>query len=174
MKKLFALLMAAMMLVCMLAGCGEQKNNGNAQGEPNQGNVDTPQDETDPSGEDDSVVNLMDMYSVEDPEGVEYDQRVALYMPVQESDESYATGVRHDFAVLYGKENKGVYMYDVEMFDSEESATAFQEAAGEGTVDGTAYIAESDADFFAAMEAFIPDFQTYIDNMMMSGMVELD
>lgn len=159
MKKVFAILLTAMMMVCLLAGCGSN-NNAN--------------DKKEDAGEDKTVVNLMDMYSVKDPEGVEYDQRVALYMPVLESDENYAIGERHVFAVLYGKDGKGVYMYDVEIFDTEESAKAFQEEAGEGEVDGNVYISTADATFFTAMEAFIPDLQTFIDNMMMSGMVEID
>lgn len=159
MKKIFAILMSVLMLAGMLAGCGNQGTNGG---------------DTKPKEGDASTVNLMDMYSIKDPEGVEYDKRVALYMPVLESDESYATGSRHVFVVLYGKDGQGVYMYNVEIFDSEESAAAFQAEAGNGKVDGTAYISESDATFFAAMAEFIPDFQTYIDNMMMSGMVELD
>ena len=113
------------------------------------------------------------MYSVEDHEGVEYDQRTALYMPVLESDEHCADGARHLFAVYYGKDGKGVYMYSVEIFDSKESATAYQENTGAGEVDGVAYITVSDANFFTAMESFIPDLQTFIDNSMASGMIEV-
>lgn len=159
MKKLLAVLLAALMLVCLLVACSDQ---GEDDKKGNSGN------------DDPTVVNLMDMYSVKDPEGLEYDKRVALYMPTLESDESYAVGLRHSFVVLYGKDGKGVFMYDVEIFDSEESATAYKNDAGDGKVDGAAWISESDATFFAAMEAFIPDLQTWIDNMSMSGMIELD
>ncbi len=154
MKKLFAVWMAAALLVCTLAGCGGKNPDGGAQ--------------------DGSTVNLMDLYTVEDPEGVEYDQRVALYKPFLESDDHYADGAREMFFVYYGKDGKGVYMYNVEIFESEESAAAYLETAGVGEVDGKAYVATSDADFFAAMESFIPDLQTWIDNCMASGMIEVD
>lgn len=166
MRKVFAFWIAAMMLVCMLVGCGAEKAIENNGGDN--------EDVSGTSQEDDSVVNLMDMYSVKDPEDVEYDQRVALYMPVLENDESYASGARHIFSVIYGKDGKGVYMYDVEVFDSEESATAFKDASGEGKVDGNVYVSGSDETFFAAMESFIPDFQTWVDNMMASGMIEVE
>ena len=159
MKKVISLLMAVLMVACLLAACGNS-NSAENSGKPS---------EADPT-----VVNLMDMYSVKDPDGVEYDQRVALYAPVLESDESYATGVRHNFAVLYGKDGKGVYMYSVDIFDTEDSAKAYAEDAGQGTVDGTVVVTTSDASFFATMESFVPDLQTWIDNMMMSGMVEVD
>ena len=159
MKKLFAVLMAAVLLVCMLAGCGDSGEN------PQGGN----------SGNDDpTVVNLMDMYSVKDPEGVEYDKRIAYYMPVLEGSEDYARGLRNLFTVLYGKDGKGVFMYDVQIFDSEASAKAFQTEQGEGTVDGTAFIMETDAAFFAAMEAFMPDLQGWIDSFGQAGYIDLD
>ncbi len=159
MKRLLALLMTALMLVGVLAGCGGD-----------------PSDKKDGSGDaaGSTEVNLMDMYTVKDPEGVEYDQRVALYMPVLESDEEYAGGKRYVFSVIYSKDNKGVYMYNVDIFDTEESAKAYLEENGNGVVDGSAVVTESDADFFATMEAFIPDAQTWIDNMMASGMMELE
>lgn len=156
MKRLLVVWMAAVMLVYTLAGCGAKTPDGGG------------------AQSDSSVVNLMDMYSVEDPEGVEYDQRTALYMPVLESDELYASGARHVFSVYYGKEGKGVYLYAVTIFDSEESASAYQESVGAGEVDGTAHIGTSDADFFTAMESFIPDLQTWIDNSMASGMIEVE
>ena len=154
MKRMFAVWMAAALLVCALAGCGGKTGGGAQDGGP--------------------TVNLMDMCTVEDPEGLEYDQRTALYMPILESDDSYATGARHLFTVYYGKDGKGVFMYAVTVFYSEESAAAYLEATGAGEVDGTAHIGTSDADFFTAMESFIPDLQTWIDNSMASGMIELD
>lgn len=155
MKKLFAMILALMMVLCLFAGCGEQ----------------TPDETTEP--EDPTVVNLMDMYTVKDPEGVEYDKRVALYMPILETEETYAIGHRSSFCVLYGKEGKGVYMYSVDLFETADQAASYAESGG-GTADGLAVVSESNADFFAAMESFIPDLQTWIDNMMMSGMMELD
>lgn len=126
------------------------------------------------SSEDSSVVTLMDLYSVEDPGDVTYDQRTVLYMPVLESDEHYADGARHLFSVLYGKEGKGVYMYNVEIFEEAERATSYQEQAGAGKTDGVAFITDSDENFFIEMESFIPDLQTMIDNLMESGMMEPD
>lgn len=159
MKKVISLLMAVLMVACLLAACGNSNSDTNAGKNPDA---------------DATVVNLMDMYTVKDPEGVEYDQRTALYAPILESDESYATGARNTFVVLYGKEGKGVYMYTVTIFDTEESAKAYADEAGAGTVDGTAHVATSDADFFTTMESFIPDLQTWINNLMQSGMVEVD
>ena len=155
MRKIFAMILSAVMLLCMFAGCSAQGGNETTQ----------PADPT--------VVNLMDMYSVKDPEGLEYDQRTALYAPALEGNEDYQSGVRHTFAVLYGKDGKGVFMYDVVIFDSEATATAYKDAAGEGKVDGTVWVNETDATFFTAMESFIPNLQTWIDNMKASGMIEV-
>lgn len=153
MKKWFALTLAAVMLLCLFTGCDSKAGPG--------------------GGADSSTVNLMDLYTVTDPEGVEYDQRVALYKPVLESDEHYADGARESFCVLYGKDGKGVYMYSVETFETQEQAEAYLAESEVGKTDGSVYINETDADFFAAMEAFMPDLQSWIDNMMLSGMMEL-
>lgn len=155
MKKNIVTLLTLVMLACAFTGCGKT-------------------DAPDASTEDSSVVNLMDMYSVEDPKDVAYDQRTVLYMPVLESSDHYADGARHLFSVLYGKEGKGVYMYNVEVYEEAEQAAAYKEQAQIGEVDGAVYITESNADFFVEMEAFIPDLQAMIDNLMASGMMEID
>ena len=161
MKRFFSLLMAVLSVftITLLAGC--------SQGNPD--NTSDPQDE-----QKENTVNLMDMYTVTDPEGVEYDERIALYMPVLESDpDSYNIGIRHLFAVLYGKEGKGVYMYDVQVFDTEEHAAAYAAEAG-ATADGVVCVSTSDEAFFVAMESFIPDLATFVDNMKQSGMTEFE
>jgi hypothetical protein len=184
MKRIATLLLALLMLVCVLPGCSSPKGSAqatatvgsNATAEPTAtgtatlastvGSADTA---------DTSVVNLKDMYTVTDPEGVDYDTRVALYMPVLESDEHYADGCRYMFAVLYGKDKKGVYMYSVEIYETKEQAAAYMASQdNKGEVDGVAYIVRSDATFFVKMESFIPDLDTFISNMEQSGMMELD
>ena len=156
MKKLISLVLLAVMSIAMFAGCS--------------GNVAPSEEKTAYIG---NKVNLYDMYTVTDPEGVEYDQRIALYAPVLESDDAYASGQRDLFVVFYGKDDQGVYMYTVMIFDTEANAAAF--AAEKGyTADGKAVINTSDATFFAAMSSFIPNFQTWIDNNKQSGMIELD
>ena len=156
MKKLISLVLLAVMSLALFAGCS---GTGAPAGETTAyvGNK----------------VNLYDMYTVTDPEGVEYDKRVALYAPVLESDENYASGQRDFFVVLYGKNDQGVYMYNVFIFDTEANAAAY--AAGHNcTADGKAAISSNDASFFVAMSSFIPNFQTWIDNNLQSGMIELD
>ena len=155
MKKLLAILMVLVMMAGMLVACKAPAATENGE-------------------EVSKELNLMDMYTIKDPEGVEYDQRVALYAPMLESDENYGRGVRHTFEVLYGKDGKGVYMYEVTVCDTPENAAAYKELAGADTVDGNVVIGSSDAAFFAAMEAFIPDLQTWIDNLSMSGFMPLD
>lgn len=156
MKKLISVALLAIMSIAMFAGCS---GNGTSSG-----------GKTAYVG---NKVNLYDMYTVTDPEGVEYDKRVALYAPVLESDENYASGHRELFIVLYGKEDQGVYMYTVEIFDTEANAAAYA-AEKNFTADGKAVISSNDASFFVAMSSFVPDFQTWIDNNEQSGMIELD
>lgn len=153
MKRITAILLALLMLICALSGCSSSDNSSQEDNSP--------------------TVNLMDMYTVTDPEGVDYDQRIALYMPVLESDDHYADGCRYTFTVLYGLEGKGVYMYSVEIYETEEQATAYMAATGIGETDGTAYITSSDATFFAMMESFVPDLDTWVNNMTESGMMEI-
>ena len=188
MKRLIAILTTLLLLLCVLPGCSSSGKAATSSGSSaGSGNAASAQSSADASGSaaasgssavsegsDSSTVNLMDMYTISDPEGVDYDQRIALYMPILESDEHYADGCRELFTVLYGKDGKGVYMYNVEIYETEEQATAYMESAGNGEVDGTAYITTSDAAFFAAMESFVPDFDTWINNMMASGMMELE
>ena len=156
MKKLVSIALIAVMSIALFAAC-----SGPAV----------------PSGEttayDGNKVHLYDEYTVTDPEGVEYDQRIALYAPVLESDDAYASGQRDLFVVFYGKDDQGVYMYTVMIFDTEANASAY--AAEKGyTADGKAVVSSNDATFFAAMSSFIPNFQTWIDNNKQSGMIELD
>lgn len=182
MKRFIAIFMTLLLVLCVLTGCSSSGKTATSSG-----NATSAQSSADASssaaasgssaaaeGGDSASVNLMDYYTVSDPAGVDYDQRVALYMPILESDEHYADGCREMFTVLYGLEGKGVYMYNVEIYETEEQATAYMESAGNGEVDGTAYITTSDAAFFTAMESFVPDFDTWVNNMMASGMMELE
>ena len=167
MKRFIAIFMTLLLVLCVLTSCSSSGKTATSSGSSaaSSGSSDSAE------GGDSASVNLMDYYTVTDPAGVDYDQRVALYMPVLESDEHYADGCREVFTVLYGK---GVYMYNVEIYETEEQATAYMESAGNGEVDGTAYVTTSDAAFFTAMESFVPDFDTWVNNMMASGMMELE
>lgn len=155
MKKLLAVLMVLVMATGMLVACKAPEATDNGKEASNE-------------------LNLMDMYTIKDPEGVEYDRRVVLYAPTLESDENYALGLRHTFEVLYGKDGKGVYMYEVAVCDTPENAAAYKELAGFDKSDGNVAIDASDAAFFAAMESFIPDLQTWVDNLSMSGFTPID
>lgn len=188
MKRLIAILTTLLLLVWVLPGCSSSGNSAAGSGSNATSSAATgTQSSADTSGStsaagsssaaesgDGATVNLMDYYTVTDPVGVDYDQRIALYKPLLESDDHYADGCRETFTVLYGKDGKGVYMYNVEIYETEEQATAYMESAGQGEVDGTVYITTSDAAFFTAMESFVPDFDTWVNNMMASGMMELE
>lgn len=195
MKRIAILLLALLMLVCVLPGCSSPQAStqptaaptvgSTATAEPTAAGTATPEATVASTATpeatvastptaDPSVVNLKDMYTVKDPEGVEYDKRVALYMPMLESSEHYADGCRYMFSVLYGKEKKGVYMYSVEIYETKEQAVKYMETAKIGKVDGVAYVVTNDAAFFTKMESFIPDLETFINNLKESGMMELD
>jgi len=155
-KKLTVTLLTLLMMVGALAGCASKSNESKA-----------PQ-------KFDSKVNLMDMYTVTDPEGVDYDARYAMYMPILENSEDYNSGARYMFTVIYGKENKGQYMCTVEIFETEDQALAYQAEAGCGTVDGKAYINENDATFFATMESFVPTVADWVSNQKQNGMMDIE
>lgn len=177
MKRICTVLPALLALVCILAGCAANSTSSAPAGFS--ASAPAAQSGAAASGEpaaSDAVsgtVNLMDLYTITDPADVAYDQRVVLYMPLIESDEHYADGCRDTFTVLYGQNGKGVYMYSVEIYETEEQAQAYRDATESGEVDGTAYITTSDAAFFTAMESFIPDFDTWVNNMTASGMMEI-
>lgn len=179
MKRFAAILMVLVLMLGVFSACGQENEPSGETSEPptEPTSAATEPAETEPAGEEEpaaeNTVDLMGLYTVTDPEGVEYDERVALYMPVLESDEHYADGCRYVFTVFYGLEGKGVYMYNVETYETEEQAAAYAESTGTAA-DGTAVVSESDASFFAAMESFIPDLDTYISNNMASGMMELE
>ena len=122
----------------------------------------------------DDTVNLMDMYTVTDPEGVEYDTRRVFHSETPEDDFFYGSGLRHSFNVIYGKDDKPVYMYSVSVFETEEQAAAYAEEEEAGTVDGNCVVGVTDASFFEMMASMIPDLQGWIDNLITSGMTEID
>ena len=190
MKKLIAVLIVVVMTVSLFAACS---GNNNKPADPTAAPVtDAPVTEAPatevpatevpatevPATEEpavDNTVNLMDMYTVTDPEGLEYDQRIVLYAEItEEYDETmYAAGIRHDFVVVYGKDNQGVFSYEVLVLETEEQAAEYAER-NEGTQDGVCAILESDASYFEMMSAFLPDLQAYIAMMVGMGMTELD
>ena len=200
MKKIFALLLSILLVLCVLAGCAQQTPNTTTTEKPAAdptGNVSTtttaapntttavPNTTTAGSGDvddpgmpevtvDGSTINLMGVHTVSDPEGVAFDKRTILYMPILETDDHYADGARELFCIIYEKDTKGVYMINVELFETADQAAAYATAQKNGEAKGAAYENISNADFFIAMEAFIPDAKTWIDNMMLSGMMEIE
>ena len=199
MKKLFALLLSIILMLCVLAGCTQQIPNttttkkpvADPTGDVNTTTTGTPitttgiPTTTGGSGDvddpgmpevtiDGSSINLMGIHTVSDPEGVAFDKRTILYMPILETDEHYADGAREIFCIIYEKDTKGVYMINVELFETADQAAAYVATQKNGEAKGSAYENSNNADFFIAMEAFIPDAKTWIDNMMMSGMMEIE
>ena len=186
MKKFFAVLLVALMSLTLLVGCTKPADKPADPTEAPKATdapevteapaTEAPEVTEEPTAEPaaDNTLNLMDMYTLTDPEGVEYDTRTALYMPFIEGNDEYASGQRHSFCVIYAKDGQGVYMYNVTIFDTEENAAAYGAQVPEAEIDGTAAIETSDAAFFQAMSAFIPDAQTWVDNLMASGYMELD
>lgn len=180
MKKLIALCLSVLMLACLLIGCAEKPATEGSTAAPQTTAAPettpapetTTAPETNPADENNAVVDLNGEYSLQDPEGVEYDERVILYAPAAEDEEFGNTPATYN--VLYGKDGKGVYMYTVAILESEEAAAAYQEMMESGTVDDNVYVESADASFFAMMEAFIPDLQTYITTLEGAGMTKLD
>ena len=158
MKKTIALLLIAVLAVSLFACAGSQQK---------------PDASEDASGK--NPVNLKDMYTVYDPEGVEYDQRIVFYTEITEENDAtmYALGIRHDFVVVYGKDNQGVFSYEVVVLETEEQAAEYA-GRNNGKQDGAIVVLESDASYFEMMSAFLPDLQTYIDFMAGMGMTVLD
>lgn len=180
MKPVSAMVLTVVLASCVLMGCSASSGSTAAPESPATSESSAAQqpEETVSAASAESgsadTVDLMGMYTVTDPEGVDYDLRVALYQPVLESDEDYASGMRYNFSVVYGKDGKGVYMYSVSVFDTAEDAQAYLDSAQNGTVEGDVYVNTNDATFFTAMESFIPDVNTWINNMQASGMMELE
>ena len=151
MKKSVSLFLAAILFLCLLPSCGSSSS----------------------SAETKKTVNLMDQYTISDPAGVDYDQRRVFYERIKQDDNRYAIGLRTSFCVLYGKGEKGVYMYNVDVFDAPESAAAYMEVANGVEVDGKVCISKTDKDYFVKVERTYPNFQAWVDNLKESGMTEL-
>lgn len=186
MKKIVSLLIAAVMVVALFAGCTGSNKPADPTAAPatEAPATDAPATEvpatevpvTEAPTEEpaaDNTVNLKDFYTVTDPEDLEYDVRKVFYSETTEDNFFYASGLRHEFNVLYGKENKGVYMYSVMVFETEEQATAYVEEEEAGTVDGNCVVTVTEMSFFEMMSSMIPDLQGWIDNLTTSGMTEI-
>lgn len=179
MKRIRTVLPALLVLACVLTGCAANSASSAPAASSTAASASAAQSSAAPadsaaaSDSASDTVNLMDLYTVTDPADVSYDRRVVLYKPLIESDDHYADGCRDTFTVLYGLNGKGVYMYSVEIYETAEQAQAYRDAADNGEVDGNVYITTSDAAFFTAMESFVPDFDTWVNNMTASGMMDI-
>ena len=184
MKKLIPVLLVVLMAAALFAGCSA---NSDKPADPTASPVteapatevpatEAPVETEAPTEEPttDNTVNLMDMYTVIDPEGLEYDTRRVFYSETPEDDFFYGSGLRHSFNVIYGKDDKAVYMYSVSVFETEEQAAAYVEEEETGTVDGNCVVTVTETSFFEMMASMIPDLQGWIDNLTTSGMTEID
>ena len=116
----------------------------------------------------------LDGYIVADPEGVEYETRLALYRPVLPGEEEAEMGITDMYMIYYYTGTDGKAQISITVFETEEQAQAYQTAAEKGEVDGNVYISVLGEDFFIAMAAFMPDVNDMIGNMMMSGFMEME
>lgn len=175
-RKVYAILMMLCILMGVFAACSKKNDNPTPTNVPTNSPTSAPTNAptTAPTDVPKNVVDLKGMYTVKDPEGVEFDTRYELYMPYLKTAEEYAAGDRYTFSVIYGKDKKGQYMYAVDIFETEQQATAFQKKSGKGTVDGKAVVVISKADFFAKMEALIPTVDDWVNNMKQSGMMPIE
>ena len=184
MKKLISVILVVLMAAALFAGCsGSTDKPADPTAAPatdapatevpaTEAPVVTEAPTEEPAAE--NTVNLMDMYTVTDPEGVEYDTRRVFHSETPEDDYFYGSGLRHSFNVIYGKDDKAVYMYSVSVFETEEQAAAYVEEEEAGTVDGNCVVSVTETSFFEMMASMIPDLQGWIDNLITSGMTELD
>lgn len=153
MKKILSFMMVLVVLIGVLAGCNSKANNKQKK---------------------ETSVDLQGNYTVKDPEGLEYDSRTVIYKPNIAGDDVYEKGGKDSYVVIYSLEKKGKYMFNVQTFDTNENAVAYQKEQGNGTVDGKVVIVESDENFFIAMESFIPSPDDFINNMKQNGYMDLE
>lgn len=154
MKKILSLMLVLTLLVGVLTGCDSKSNDSNSKKE--------------------NSVDLQGNYTVKDPEGLEFDKRTVIYKPSIEGDDEYDKGVRVSYVVIYSLDQKGKYMFNVQTFDTEEHAKAYQKEQGKGTVYGKVFVLENDENFFIKMESFIPSSDDFINNMKQSGFMDLE
>ena len=116
----------------------------------------------------------LDGYILVDPEGVEYETRLALYRPVLPGEEEAEMGITDMYVIYYYTGTNGKAQVSIMVFENEEQAQAYLETAQNGEVDGNVYISVLGEEFFIAMAAFMPDVNDMIGNMMMSGFMEVE
>jgi hypothetical protein len=158
MKKILSLMLVLVLSIGVLTGCAGKTNDGDKKDEPKK----------------ETSVDLQGNYTVKDPEGLEYDTRSAIYMPNIAGDGIYEKGGKVSYVVIYSLEKKGKYMFNVQVFDTEENAAAYQKEQGKGTVDGKVVVVENDENFFIQMESFMPTADDWINNMKQSGFMDLE
>lgn len=162
MKKILSSMMVLVLLMGVLAGCAGKSNDGNKKVEPKKETT-----------VDQHSVDLQGNYTVKDPDGLKYDKRSVIYKPNVAGDEIYEKGGKVSYTVIYSLDKKGKHMFNVQTFDTNEKAAAYQKEQGKGTVDGKAVIVESDENFFIKMESFMPTADDFVNNMKQSGFMDL-
>lgn len=178
MKRILAIVLTLVMLTAVLAACAPADNNteGTTTAPTSTAPTTTAPTTTAPTTAPvvNNTVNLMDIYTITDPEGVEYDERVVLHMAYAAGDGMYEEGYRHSFIVVYGKETVPVFSYNVDVFETADQAEAYKVMAEGGETDGNVYYSTITADFFAMMAAMIPDVASYIALQTDAGYAKLE
>ncbi len=178
MKRTLAILLSVVLTISLLAACTPADNNteGTTTAPTSTAPTTTAPTTTAPTTAPvvNNTVNLMDIYTITDPEGVEYDERIVLYKTYAAGDGMYEEGYRYSFIVVYGKETAPVFSYNVDVFETADQAEAYKVLAEGGQTDGNVYYSTIAADFFAMMAAMIPDVASYIALQSDAGYAKLE
>lgn len=162
-KKLLALTLALCMILAM-TGC-DMFTSGN---------------ETNPPADSDSLaagVQITDGYTLPDPEGLDFDERVAMYADknsemVQFLAPQIGATPEVIFNIIYGKDGVPVYYCECMAFSSEEDVqkyTATMEAMGmELTVDGLTATYKKNAEEIEAEITMFKSMSVPVENTMES------
>ncbi len=179
MKRIVSILLSAVLVLGLMVACAPADNNteGTTTAPTSTAPTTTAPTTTAPTTTApvvNNTVNLMDIYTITDPEGVEYDERIVLHMAYAAGDSMYEEGHRHAFIVVYGKESKPVFSYNIDIFETAAQAEAYKVLVESGETDGNAYYSTITADFFAMMAEMIPDVASYIALQTDAGYAKLE
>ncbi len=123
MKKILCMVLALLICIAMLAGCGDTTPESGSE-DPGQSGS----DKSTPSGE---GVKITDSYTFTDPTDIEFDTRYVLYMGPESSMVSSMVekGELCQYSIIYAKDEVAVAEYDLYVCDSVESAQGIQNEA---------------------------------------------